>query len=108
MIDLLFGSLVVFSITLTINKSKIFAGKREFVQKRYEASKVGGEQPGLMHRIWHAWWHCPMCFGFWVSLVVALYFTSYNYVFDVLIMYGLNWLIHCLENYLVENICPKN
>ena len=106
--NLLAGSLVVFAITLTVNKSKVFGGKREFVQKRYEASKVGNQKPSFLHRVWHAWWTCSMCLGFWVSLVIAPSFRSYGYVFDVLIMYGVNWLIHCVEDYLVENSQPPS
>ncbi len=101
--DILAGSLIVFAITLTVNKSNLFGGKREFVEKRYQSSKVNDQQPSFIHKIWHAWWTCPMCFGFWVSLIVAHYFVAYGYIWDVLIMYALNWLIHCLESYMVEN-----
>ncbi len=102
MVDILAGALVVFAITLTVNKSKLFHPKREFVRLRYKAANVNGQNPGIIHRIWHAWWTCEMCLGFWMALIVAFYFTTYGYIFSVLIMYGLNWLIHCIENYLVE------
>lgn len=101
--NLIFGSLVVFAITLTVNKSKLMACKREFVDKRYKASFVGADRPNFLHSVWHAWWTCPMCFGFWVSLIIAMFFSGYGYIFDVLILYSLNWIIHCIENYLVEN-----
>lgn len=102
MINLVAASLVVFAITLTVNKSKLFAGKREFVTKRFKSSFVDNMRPTFIHKIWNAWWSCPMCLGFWVSLIIAPSFTCFGYVFDVLIIYGLNWLIHCLENYLVQ------
>jgi len=99
------ASWVVFAITLTVNKSTLFAKKREFVRKRYESSFVGEMRPGAIHRFWYAWWTCPMCFGFWVSLFIVPFATSnlfshFGYFFDVLMVYGLNWFWHCLENYL--------
>lgn len=47
-------TLIVFAITLIATKSKVVGGKREFVEKRYEASKVGREKPGWVHTWWHA------------------------------------------------------
>jgi len=108
MINILAGSLVVFAITLTVNKSNLLAGKRDFVQKRYEISKLDGQKPSLIHSVWHAWWTCPMCFGFWMSLIIACYFSAYGYIWDVLLIYGMNWLIHCAENYLVETVKIKS
>ena len=97
--NLFFGALIVFAITLTINKSSLLECKREFVKKRYEASWVAGSSPGYLHWVWHAWWTCPMCLGFWVSCVVGLWCD--NYIVSVFVMYSLNWLIHCVENFLV-------
>lgn len=94
------ASLVVFSLTLIITKSKIMSGKRQFVQKRYELSKVGNMKPSFIHYVWHAIWTCSMCSGFWMSSIICLFFETYGYVFDVLIVFGLNWLIHCTENFL--------
>lgn len=98
--NLLAAALVVFAITLTVNKSKLFACKRRFVEERYKSSQVGGKRSGKLHFWWHAMWTCPMCFGFWVSLVICLFFRTYWYGFDVLIVYGLNWLLHCVESAL--------
>jgi hypothetical protein len=107
--------LIVFAITLTVTKSEIMGNKREFVKKRYEASHVDGQQPGFIHRWWHAMWTCPMCLGFWAACaVVPFWSTSYGYVGDVLITYGLNWLFHCVENFLfqtgkiVENLLKQD
>ena len=41
LMQIIMNAFVVFALTLLITKSKIFAGKREFVERRYEASKVG-------------------------------------------------------------------
>lgn len=109
MIDIFAGALVVFAITLTVNKSKLFHHKREFVKQRYKAAKTNGQNPGFIHGIWHAWWTCEMCFGFWVSLLVGMWFsTSYGYIWTVLMLYGLNWLLHCLEEYLVNQSKQDN
>lgn len=102
--DILFaGSLAVFAVTLTITKSKLFACKREFVENRYKAAFVGEQRPSFIHTVWHAWWTCPMCLGFWVALACSPFFVKFGVVFDTLIMYGMNWLLHCLESYLVED-----
>jgi len=99
--ELVILSLVVFAITLTITKSRIFASSREFIKERYEASFVNGQQPSWFHRWWNATWRCSMCLGFWVSVVLCWFYpTEVNYVIAVLAVYGLNWLWHCLENLL--------
>lgn len=105
---LIAASFVVFALTLTVTKSKIMAGKREFVTKRYESAKVGNMKPSFAHRVWHAIWTCPMCSGFWFSIPVCWFFPVYGLAFDVLIVYGINWLIHCIENYLVERSLTDN
>jgi len=92
-------SLCVFSVTLILTKSVIMACKRDFVEKRFEAAKING-YPNLLHQIWHAIWHCPMCSGFWVSLCFAANNTCFGLIYDVLSMFGANWLLHCLEEYL--------
>jgi len=97
-------SLVVFSITLTVTKSKILGCKREFVKERYEASARNGK-PCFFHEWWNAMWQCSMCCGFWVALFTSfLFFSSF---FEILIgtlcAYGLNWIFHCLEDYLYWN-----
>lgn len=97
--ELFAAALVVFAITLTVNKSKLFACKRKFVEERYQSAKINGK-PSFIHTVWRAWWTCPMCFGFWVSLLVCIFFRTYWYGFDVLIVYGLNWLLHCFESAL--------
>jgi hypothetical protein len=97
---IIYVSLVVFAVTLIWTKSKIFGGKREFVQKRYDAAKVGGQKPGLLHEIWNALWTCPMCCGFWIALIVCWFYPVFDYFSDVLIVFGLNWLWHCLEDSL--------
>lgn len=89
-------SFMIFSITLLITKSKILAGKREFVNLRYEASKVNNQKPLFIHRIWHAIWTCSMCSGFWVGLFLALIF-QFNF-FELVCSFGINWLLHCIEN----------
>lgn len=91
-------TLIVFSIVLTITKAKILGWKREFVEQRYIASKIEGQDPGWIHRWWHSIFHCPMCCGFWVAAVICLVWPVYGWVADVLIVYGLNWLLHCIEN----------
>jgi len=100
MISLVLNSIVVFSLTLILTKSKVLAGKREFVQTRYEAAKVNDEGPSWLHRWWHSWWTCPMCSGFWVGLVICWFFPVYSLFVDLMVVFGLNWLIHTLENIL--------
>ena len=93
-------TLIVFSIVLILTKSKVLAGKREYVKKRYEASKVGGQRPSWIHRWFHAMFTCPMCCGFWISLIICFIYPVYSYFADVMICFGLNWLLHCLESVL--------
>lgn len=97
---LITNAFVVFALTLIITKSKIMAGKREFVEQRYEAAKVGNQRPSCVHGIWHAIITCPMCSGFWFSIPIALLFPVYNIFLDVLVLFALNWIIHCIENFL--------
>lgn len=97
---LLINAIMVFSITLIITKSKIMASKREFVELRYESAKVGGQKPNLIHSWWHAFMTCPMCSGFWISIIIHFCFPIYGIVIDVLTCFAINWLIHCLENIL--------
>ena len=101
--NLILPSLIVFGITLILTKSKILAGKREFVEKRYESSKVGDMKPNFVHRWWHAMFHCPMCSGFWVAIPVCWLVPYYTLWTDVIAVFGLNWLIHCLENCLYHS-----
>ena len=93
-------SFAVFAITLVLTKAKVLAGKREFVEERYEAAKVGSLGPGWIHRWWHSWWTCPMCSGFWISIPVCLVFPVYGAFIDILAVFGSNWLLHCLESSL--------
>ena len=76
------------------------AGKREFVEQRYEAAKVGNQRPGWVHTWWHALITCPMCSGFWVAIPVCFFLPVYGLFTDILVVFGGNWLVHCLENLL--------
>lgn len=96
--NIIFGSLVVFTLTLLVTKSKLFACKRDFVVKRFEESV----NPTFIHYVWHAIWTCPMCSGFWFAFIVCLFFPCCGWIFDVLIISGINWIIHCLESLLFE------
>lgn len=91
---------VVFALTLILTKSKVLAGKRDFVELRYDAAKVGGQQPGWLHRWWHANWTCPMCSGFWVAIPICFFYPAFGLFIDVMVVFGGNWLIHCVENLL--------
>jgi hypothetical protein len=96
-------ALIVFGITLLITKSRLFACKREYVDKRYKASKQNTGTPWWIrwiHRIWHAIWTCPMCSGAWWSLVVCAFWGAHGYIADVIISFAINWLIHCGESFL--------
>ena len=99
--DLIYVSLIVFAITLTITKADILRSKREFVTKRYEASKLNG-RPSFVHTWFYKLFSCPMCVGFWTSISIACIYHNdrYGYLGSVLIVYGLNWLWHCLEDTL--------
>ena len=91
---------VVFALTLILTKSKVLAGKREFVEQRYDAAKVENQQPGWIHKVWHAIWTCSMCSGFWVAIPICFFYPAYGLFVDVLVVFGVNWLVHCLENLL--------
>jgi len=91
---------IVFALTLILTKSKVLAGKREFVEQRYEAAKVGDQQPGWFHRWWHALMTCPMCSGFWIAIPICLFYPYGCLFSDVMVVFGANWLVHCLENLL--------
>lgn len=97
------ASMIVFALTLIVTKSKIMANKREFVTIRYQAAKVGNMKPSFVHRWWHAIWTCPMCSGFWFAIPVSTFFRCYGLLFDVLIIFGMNWLLHCLENIVFQS-----
>lgn len=92
--------LVVFALTLILTKSKVLAGKREFVEERYDAAKVGDQHPHWFHRWWHAIWTCPMCSGFWAAIPICFFYPAYGLFIDVLVVFGVNWLVHCFENLL--------
>lgn len=96
--ELIINSFVVFAITLIVTKSKVLAGKREFVELRYEAAKVDGQDPGWIHRWFHAIWNCSMCSGFWIAIPICYFYPSYDMFIDVMVVFGVNWLLHCLEN----------
>lgn len=98
--NLIIASFVVFAITLILTKSKVLAGKREFVELRYESAKVNDQEPGRIHRWWRAIWTCPMCCGFWVAIPVSILLPYKFIVADILVVFGVNWLLHCLENLL--------
>lgn len=98
--NLILASFIVFALTLILTKSKILAGKREFVELRYEAAKVNNQDPGWIHRWFHAIMTCPMCCGFWVAIPVSMFLPYKFIVTDVLVVFGANWLLHCLENLL--------
>ena len=103
MFNFILDALFVFSIVLILTKSKIFAGKREFVDLRYKAAKVNNQDPGLIHRWWHAIWHCSMCCGFWVAIIFCLFCKrniNHNWFTYTLALFGTNWLLHCVENVL--------
>lgn len=97
---LIINTFVVFAITLIITKSKVLAGKREFVERRYEASKVGDQHPGWVHRWWHALITCPMCSGFWVAIPICFFYPAFGLFIDVMVVFGANWIVHCIENWL--------
>lgn len=96
-------SFVVFAITLLLTKSKILACKRQFVEKRYKAAFVNNQKPNWVHRIWNAIWTCPMCSGFWISLLVCTFLSEKFFLFDVFVSFGLNWIYHCFENFLFQS-----
>jgi len=98
--EILLHSLVVFSITLTITKSKIMACKRNFVEDRYDHVLQSNKIPCFLHEWWHAMWTCPMCSGFWVALVTAFWLSPCGIIWGTLAAYGLNWLLHCCEDFL--------
>ena len=100
---LIFCSLVVFGITLTITKSSIMHKTREFVKERYLASQVFS-RPSFFHTWWYKMWNCPMCVGFWISLIICWVFPPmpdiWGYIGSVIAVFGMNWIWHCIENVL--------
>ena len=95
---MLINSLIVFALTLILTKSQIMAGKREFVELRYEAAKQDGHYPSWLHTWFYKMWTCPMCSGFWVAIPVSLFYPIHGIVPDVLIVFSINWLLHCVES----------
>lgn len=96
---LIAASLTVFAITFIITKASITASKREFVKQRYAAAKLFS-RPSWPHRFFNYFFTCPVCCGFWISLAVCYFLGHYGYCWDVLIVFGINWLWHCLESTL--------
>lgn len=43
-------------------------------------------------------WTCPMCAGFWIAIPVCLALPFKHPFTDIMVVFGANWLIHCLEN----------
>lgn len=100
--------MAVFGLTLIVTKSKILACKREFVEKRYEASKVYWEDnpaPTIVrwaHAWWHAMWTCPMCLGVWVSApLVLIWPVTGVWLLDWAAVFGFNWIVHKVEDFLI-------
>lgn len=98
-------SLITFSITLLLTKSKILAGKRQFVEQRYLASKnsINAYDSFIVvwiHRVWRSFWTCAMCSGFWVACFVCCFFD--NWFVNVIITFGVNWILHCIEDFFFQ------
>ena len=107
--SLIVNTFIVFSITLILTKSKVLAHKRKFVIERYKSSKIN-DKPSWIHIWFHAMWTCPMCSGFWIGLFVALIYPLQGLIQDTLFCFGLNWLLHCIEDSLFscsEHFCQK-
>ena len=105
--EILILSLITASIVLIITKSAILGNKREFVKERYEAAKVlaktEGYKVGWIHIWWAAMWNCPMCLGFWVAAILCYFNDTGHYWWSATLMvFLLNWLIHCVENLLFQ------
>lgn len=102
-------SLFVFGITLIINKSILFECKREFIEKRYKLAVSQGSR-SFLHWLWYKLWFCSMCLGFWVSLIGILFLKVecgfISHIFIVFGAFGINWILHCIETYLVEKSKP--
>ena len=96
--------LITFAITLIVNKSQVMASKREFVKQYYEASLLNGYPP-FYHTFWYKMWTCTMCLGFWVSLVLSYHYRNGwdDVTFTTLVVFGMNWLLHCIENYYFQH-----
>jgi hypothetical protein len=43
-----------------------------------------------------------MCCGFWVAIPVCYFYPQNNVFIDVMVVFGLNWLLHCLENAIFQ------
>jgi hypothetical protein len=41
-----------------------------------------------------------MCLGFWIALAVAPWSAVVFYPIDALALFGANWLMHCLEEFM--------
>ena len=94
--NLIINSFVVFSLTLILTKAKILTSKRKFIEERYKLT----EKPNIFHKWFHAMFVCPMCSGFWISLFIAFFYPVYSLLVDTLVMFGCNWIIHCVEECL--------
>ena len=98
--QIIIHSLVTFSIVLIITKSKILACKRKFVDERYKHVLEQKEKPCFLHKWHHAFWTCSMCCGFWIAAATSHWLSPLNILWGTLSATGINWLFHCLENYL--------
>lgn len=110
---LLFLGFLAYALSLIWTKSKILGGKREFVEKEYQVAKQNAKREkrgvSFIHRWWRALWTCAMCCGFWMAMVtwvlpVPCPWPSVPWWLwtpaCVLVVFGLNWLIHCVEDFL--------
>jgi len=84
MLDLLLFCLVVFGAANIITISKIGARWRDYAQKL-------NDKLGELFR-------CPMCMGFWVGLLLGLFWISPTgfFLLDGVLGSAASWLLYCV------------
>tara|TARA_R110000744_G_scaffold99308_1_gene191730 strand:- start:746 stop:1030 length:285 start_codon:yes stop_codon:yes gene_type:complete len=83
MLDLLLFCLVVFGAVNIITISKIGAPWRK------KASEINTKLGELFH--------CPMCMGFWVGLVLSFWKSPTDFIFfDAILGSAAAWIIYCI------------
>lgn len=100
-LQILVISFFAFGVTLGVNKSSLFACKRKFVEERYKVAVSQGSH-SFFHWFWYKMFTCSMCLGFWSSILGTSFIKIEHHVLTIIGAFGLNWLLHCVENCLVS------
>lgn len=103
--ELLIAILVAFGITNIVTQSSIFYPMREWLGKN-----INDPDFGKLSKFFYKLVNCPMCFGFWVGILVGAVvgpFPFWNVIFNGALYSGTCWIIFCLTQFLGQGNDPN-